>query len=65
MDQMDITAAYLNGILKEDIYMQQPKGFINKHFPNHVCKLHKSLYGLKKSGKAWHNTLTNFLKEIG
>jgi hypothetical protein len=65
VDQMDITAAYLNRILKEDIYMQQPRRFENKRFPNHICKLHKSLYRLKQSGKAWHNTLTDFLKLLG
>ena len=45
--QMDVKTAFLNGFLKEDIYVAQPKGFIDLHFLDHVLYLKKALYGLK------------------
>ena len=45
--QMDIKTTFLNGFLKEDVYMAQPKGYIDSHFPDHVLYLKKALYGLK------------------
>ncbi len=57
--QMDVKIAFLNGDLEEEIYMEQPKGFIQgEHL---VCKLHKPLYGLKQSSKAWNQKLGVFL----
>ena len=49
LHQMDVKTAFLNGILDEEIYMQQPEGYISNDSPNHVCKLKRSLYGLKQS----------------
>ncbi len=61
--QMDIKTAFINADLEEDMYMEQPKGFTqrDKHL---MYKLHKSLYGLKQSPKAWNQKLDAFLKNI-
>jgi uncharacterized beta-barrel protein YwiB (DUF1934 family) len=52
--QMDVKTSFLNGELKEEIYMTQPDRFIVKGQENKVCKLVKSLYGLKQAPKQWH-----------
>ena len=49
--QMDVTTAFLNGDLEEDVYMEQLEGFISKVDENKVCKLEKSIYGLKQASK--------------
>ncbi|GJW67395.1 retrovirus-related pol polyprotein from transposon TNT 1-94 [Tanacetum coccineum] len=61
--QMDVKSAFLNGKLKEEVYVKQPPGFERNKFPNHVCKLDKSLYGLKQAPRAWYETLSTFLTE--
>jgi transposase InsO family protein len=62
MRQFDITTAFLNSNLDEEIYMQQPRGFIDSANPNHVYQLHKSLYGLRQARRAWNQTFTDFLR---
>ena len=59
--QMDVKTAFLNGLLKEDVYVAQPKGFIDPHFSDHVLYLKKALYGLKQAPRAWFNRLTQYL----
>ena len=62
---MDVKTAFLNGILKEDVYVAQPKGFIDPHFPDHVLYLKKALYGLKQAPRAWYDRLTQYLVSHG
>ncbi|GJY65421.1 retrovirus-related pol polyprotein from transposon TNT 1-94 [Tanacetum coccineum] len=59
--QMDVKTAFLHGSLKEDVYVCQPKGFINADHPSHVYKLKKALYGLKQAPRAWYDELSKFL----
>nr|GEW63674.1 hypothetical protein [Tanacetum cinerariifolium] len=59
--QMDVKTAFLHGSLKEDVYVCQPKGFIDADYPSHVYKLKKVLYGLKKAPRAWYDKLSTFL----
>nr|GFC32446.1 copia protein [Tanacetum cinerariifolium] len=59
--QMDVKTAFLHGSLKEDVYVCQPKGFIDVDHPSHVYKLKKALYGLKQAPRAWYDELSKFL----
>lgn len=61
--QIDVKTAFLNGTLEEEIYMRQPKGF--EDGTGKVCKLQKSLYGLKQATRCWNSKLVEVLKEIG
>ncbi|GJV36363.1 retrovirus-related pol polyprotein from transposon TNT 1-94 [Tanacetum coccineum] len=54
--QMDVKSTFLNGKLKEEVYVKQPPSFESNEFPNHVCKLDKSLYGLKQAPIACENS---------
>ncbi|CAJ2654309.1 unnamed protein product [Trifolium pratense] len=63
--QMDVKSAFLNGYLNEEVYVEQPKGFVDPSFPNHVYKLKKALYGLKQAPRAWYERLTEFLVSHG
>nr|GEU76498.1 retrovirus-related Pol polyprotein from transposon TNT 1-94 [Tanacetum cinerariifolium] len=63
--QMDLKIAFLNGILKEDVYVGQPPGFVSKQYPDHVYALDKALYGLKQAPQAWYDVLSQFLIDSG
>ena len=65
MSQMDVKTAFLNGELEEDIYMSQPEGFEKKDLEHLVCKLKKSLYGLKQSPRAWYQRIDSFFTKEG
>jgi hypothetical protein len=63
--QMDVKMTFLNGKLEEEIYMDQPDGFIAKGHEGKVCKLLKSLYGLKQAPKQWHEKFDKTLTSAG
>ena len=66
LHQMDITAAFLHACdLQEEVYMKQPEGFVAQGQENLVCRLKKSIYGLKQSPRCWNQALNAQLKEIG
>nr|GEV00513.1 retrovirus-related Pol polyprotein from transposon TNT 1-94 [Tanacetum cinerariifolium] len=59
--QMDVKIAFLNGELKEEVYVSQLEGFVDPDHPTHVYRLKKPLYGLKQAPRAWYDTLSRFL----
>ncbi|GKB02718.1 retrovirus-related pol polyprotein from transposon TNT 1-94, partial [Tanacetum coccineum] len=59
--QMEVNTAFLNGILREEVYVIQPDVFVDQDNPNHVYKLKKALYGLKRAPRAWYDLLSKFL----
>ncbi|WVZ52036.1 hypothetical protein U9M48_003131 [Paspalum notatum var. saurae] len=65
MVQMDVKSAFLNGFIKEEVYVRQPLGFESAKFPDRVYKLRKALYGLKQAPRAWYARLKSFLLKSG
>jgi hypothetical protein len=65
LHQMNVKSAFLNGPLQEEVYVDQPLGFEDPNFPNHVYKLHKALYGLKQAPRVWYECLQDFLLKNG
>jgi hypothetical protein len=63
--QMDVKSVFLNGPIKEEVYVEQPLDFEDEEYPNHVYKLHKAIYGLKQALRAWYECLRDFLIENG
>jgi hypothetical protein len=59
--QTDVKSSFLNGPIKEEVYVEQPSGFEDSEYPNHVYKLSKALYGLKQAPRAWYECLRDFL----
>jgi len=62
--QMDVKTAFLDSYLSEDVYMVQPEGFVNPKHPNKVCKLQKSIYGLKQVSRSWNLRFDEKIKEF-
>ena len=65
LHQMDVTTAFLNGELKDEVYMKQPEGFIERGQEHLVCRLNRSIYGLKQSPRCWNSALDVCLKAMG
>ena len=63
--QLDIKSAFLNGMLDEEIYMEQPQGFIFTGKETQVCRLKKAIYGLKQASRAWNSNIHAALTELG
>ena len=63
--QLDVKNAFLHGALAEEVYMSQPPGFIHSSFPDHVCKLHCSIYGLRQAPLVWFQSLSHALISLG
>jgi hypothetical protein len=59
---MDVRSSFLNGKLEEEVYIEQEEGFQLSKNADYVCKLKKSLYGLKKTPRAWYSTLDKYLQ---
>ena len=62
--QKDVKTTFLNGDLKENVFMSHPKGFVVKGKEQKVCKLVKSLYGLKQARRAWYEKLTEHILKL-
>ena len=63
--QMDVKSAFLNEELEEEVYVEQPTGFVDPRYLDYVYRLDKALYGLKQAPRAWYETLAQFLIESG
>jgi hypothetical protein len=65
LHQMDIKTAFLNGVIEEEVYVEQPQGFETHDSQTHVCRLKKALYGLKQAPRTWYGRIDNFLMSLG
>ena len=65
LKQLDVSNAFLHGLLKEEVYMQQPPGYVDADHPSYICRLHKSLYGIKQAPRAWFERFTFHLIHLG
>eukprot|EP00253_Pinus_taeda_P022423 PITA_22423 len=63
--QMDVKLAFLNGVLMEEVYIEQPPGYEKKGQEHKVCRLKKALYGLKHAPRAWYSRIDSYLQENG
>jgi hypothetical protein len=62
---MDVKTTFLNGVIKEEVYIEKPQGFEVHPRETHVCILNKALYGLKQDPRAWHAGIDSYLTRLG
>ena len=62
---MDVKTTFLNGKIEEEVYIEQPEGFVTLGDKTHVCKLKKALYGLKQAPRVWYARMDGFLHSLG
>ena len=65
LHQMDVNTAFMNGIIEEEVYIEQPQVFEVKYRVTRACNFKKALYGLKQALRAWYGRLDSFLKIMG
>ena len=63
--QMDVKTVFLNGIIEEEVYIEQPEGFEIFSSESHVCRLKRVLYGLKQAPRAWYTRIDNYFTGLG
>lgn len=63
--QMDVKTAFMNGIIQEEMYIEQPQGFEQHERETHVCRLKKALYGLKQAPRTWYSRIDTYLQQMG
>jgi len=62
---VDVKTTFLNGVIEEEVYIEQPQGFVIYGRESHVCKLKKALYGLKQAPRAWYAKIDSYLMSLG
>jgi hypothetical protein len=65
LHQMNVKTTFLNGVIEEEVYIEQPQGFEVEERKAHVCRLKKALYGLKQAPRAWYGRIDSFLTSLG
>ena len=65
LHEMDVKTTFLNGKIEEEVYIEQPEGFVTHGEKSHVCKLKKALYGLKQAPRVWYARIDGYLHSLG
>jgi len=62
---MDVKTTFLNSVIEEEVYIEQPEGFETFNRESHVCRLKRALYGLKQASRAWNTRIDNYFTRLG